>query len=281
MAAGETRPYARTAGLWPGAPRVCRLGLATRGNTSLTPDDVRHDIERGIGCLNWCGRPDGMSAAIRELTADERERLVLIAQIGARDAAGMRAGLDAALAEAGHGYLDCVTLYYIESEAEWERVAAADGALTALREAKAHGRIRAIGLTSHQRRLAARLAETGELDMLMVRYNAAHRGAEDDVFPVTRRLGLPVATYTGQRWGALARATRLDPPAYQPFPPPEWYRFVLACPDVAVAVMAPDGREELEDDLSLLDDWFPPTEEEYAEMLAHGDRVRATAREFV
>ena len=40
---------------------------------------------------------------------------------------------------------------------------------------------------------AARMAESGFLDLVMVRYNAAHRGAEREVFPVTASLGLPVS----------------------------------------------------------------------------------------
>ena len=39
--------------------------------------------------------------------------------------------------------------------------------------------------------------------MLMIRYNAAHRGAESDVFPVTDALGTPVVTFTGLRWKDL------------------------------------------------------------------------------
>jgi len=277
--APETFPH--TAALWDGAPEVCRLGLATRGNTCLAPEDVRAALDRGVNCLNWCGHPDGLSRAVRELSPEARAGIVVIAQVTARDAAGMREGLDAALRAVGHGYLDCVTLYYIESRAEWEFVAGADGALTALREAKRDGRLRAIGLTSHQRRLAAEIAETGELDMLMVRYNAAHRGAETEVFPAAARLGLPVVTYTGLRWGALLRPTPGDPPGFVPPPAPEWYRFALACPGVAVGLMAPDGRRELEADLTLLDDWRPPSPEEAAELRAHGDRVHAHAREFV
>ena len=42
-------------------------------------------------------------------------------------------------------------------------------------------------------------------------YNAAHRGAETDVFPVTAALGMPVVAYTALRWGALMRPTREDP----------------------------------------------------------------------
>ena len=68
--------------------------------------------------------------------------------------------------------------------------------------------MRLLGLTSHQRKLAAETARSGLLDLLMIRYNAAHRGAETDIFPVTDALGLPVVVYTCLRWGTLLR---LDP----------------------------------------------------------------------
>jgi aryl-alcohol dehydrogenase-like predicted oxidoreductase len=206
--------------------------------------------------------------------------VVVAAQLGARTAAAMRAELADALAELGHGYLDVVTLYYVEAPEEWDEIAGPDGALAALREAKAAGQVRAIGLTSHQRPLAARIAASGALDMLMVRYNAAHRGAERDVFPTTDRLGLPVVAFTAQRWGALPRATPEDPAGFSPPPPREWYRFALAAPSIRVALMAPDRRAELEEDLVLLDDWRPPDAAAHGAMKAHGDRVRATAGRF-
>jgi predicted aldo/keto reductase-like oxidoreductase len=270
----------RITSLWPAAPQVCRLGLATRGNTHLSAEDVRHALARGIGYLNWCGHPDGLSAAVRGLAPAERERVVVAAQLGARTADGMRAEIADALAELGHGYLDVVTLYYVESREEWEEIAGPNGALAALGEAKAAGRVRAIGLTSHQRPLAARIAASGALDMLMVRYNAAHRGAEREVFPTTDRLGLPVVTFTAQRWGALPRATPADPNGFAPPPPREWYRFALAAPSIRVVLMAPDCRAELDEDLSLLDDWRPPDTAASAAMKEHGDRVRATAGRF-
>ena len=61
----------------------------------------------------------------------------------------------------------------------------------------------------------------------MIRYNAAHRGAEREVFPVTDALGLPVIAYTALRWGGLLRPTPDDPPGFVVPPAPAWYRFVL------------------------------------------------------
>ena len=45
--------------------RVCRLGLSTRGNTSLEPSDVLEAFRRGVRYFNWCGHSDGLSAAVR------------------------------------------------------------------------------------------------------------------------------------------------------------------------------------------------------------------------
>src|SRR5581483_4952584 len=98
---------------------------------------------------------------------------------------------------------------------EWQEIRALGGALGYCRAAQRDGVVRRLGLTSHQRPLAAEMARSGLLDVLMIRYNAAHRGAEQQIFPVTNALGLPIIAYAGLRWGALLRPTLDDPPGFQ------------------------------------------------------------------
>ena len=135
-------------------------------------------------------------------------------------------------------------------------------------------------MTTHQRPLAAQVARSGQLDLLMLRYNAAHRGAETDVFPTTRELGMPVIAFTGLRWGALLEPTPNDPPEFSPPAAMEWYRFVLAQPAVAVTLMAPNDADELNANLAILNDWHPPSLEQLNAMRAHGDRVRQNVGHF-
>ena len=142
------------------------------------------------------------------------------------------------------------------------------------------GRIRAIGLTSHQRQLAARAAASGRLDLLMTRYNAAHRGAEEDVFPITTEYNIPVVVFTCLRWGALLESTPDDPHRFRVPAAEDWYRFVLCHPAVTVALMAPNGIKELRQNLQLLDDWRGFTSDEYASLKAHGDRVHRHGGSF-
>ena len=52
------------------------------------------------------------------------------------------------------------------------------------------------------------MAASGLLDLIMIRYNAAHRGAERDLFPLTDRWRMPVIAYTALRGGRRAANSR-------------------------------------------------------------------------
>jgi predicted aldo/keto reductase-like oxidoreductase len=252
---------------------VCRLGLATRGTGGLTEIDILHAMDRGINFLNWCGTPDALSRTVAGLGQRRREVIVCV-QFEARTAAEAERELDQILRELHSDYVDVLTFYYVEALEEWQQIMAPGGALELCQKAQRDGRVRLLGVTSHQRKLAAKMAESGLLDLLMIRYNAAHRGAETDIFPHTDRLRLPVVAYTGLRWGALLDATPDDPPGFVPPPAPLWYRFVLQSPSVTVALMAPESRAELDEDLTILDASGPLSAEMYQRLAEHGQRVR-------
>jgi aryl-alcohol dehydrogenase-like predicted oxidoreductase len=246
---------------------------------------VLHALGRGVNFLNWPGLAEGatdgdaVAAAVAAL-GPARPSVVVCAQFGARTAADAAAELQSALAILGTDYIDVLTLYYVEQADEWDEIAGPGRALRYLRDARRDGSVRRIGVTSHQRPLAARMAGSGLLDCVMVRYNAAHRGAEREVFPVTARLGLPAIAYTALRWGALPRPTPDDPPGFVVPRPPAWYRFVLQHPAVAVTLAAPRTRAELDEDLRVLGATRPLSEDEYAALAAHGARVRRHAGTF-
>jgi predicted aldo/keto reductase-like oxidoreductase len=258
---------------------VCRLGLATRGGSRLSEDDIYHALDQGINFLNWCGQRDALSRVIAKLGSRRREVLLAV-QFEARTETDARVELDQILGELATDYVDVLTFYYVEERAEWEQLMGPGGALAFCRANQAAGRVRWLGLTSHQRPLAAEIARSGQLDLLMIRYNAAHRGAETDIFPVTDALEMPVMVYTCLRWGALLRPTPADPRGFVVPPAPAWYRFALHAPSVTVALMAPDTRAELDENLSVLVTGPVLTPEEYQLLAAHGQRVRRHAGGF-
>ena len=263
---------------------MCRLGLASHVQADLSAEDVLFALDYGVNFLNWAGdadtegQPDAFSEGISVL-GDRREEVVICVQFGSRTAHEAAGELSSLLGKLRTNYIDILTLYYVERLDEWQELIAPNGALAYCRAAQKEGCVRQIGITSHQRPLAAEMARSGLIDVLMIRYNAAHRGAEREVFPVSDELAMPVIAYTATRWGALARPTPSDPPGFLVPAAPDWYRFVLQSPSVAVVLAAPYSRSELEQDLAVLGQG-PLSAEEYEALAQHGDRVRKHAGNF-
>ncbi len=258
---------------------VCRLGLATRGNAAVDEAGVWLALERGVNYWNWCGHEDGLQRAVRNLGSRRRDVCVAV-QFEARAYDEAAREFDTICTKLGTDYVDVVTYYYVQRMEEWQQIMEPRrGAHRLLTELKRAGAVRMIGLTTHNRRLAAELARGGALDLLMVRYNAAHRGAERDVFPVTRAMGLPVVVFTALRWGHLIRPLPGNG-RDRPLSAVECYRYALSHPDVAVVLMAPGNRRELMENLTLLDDWRPVTYQERARIEAYGRLVYQSRRYF-
>jgi aryl-alcohol dehydrogenase-like predicted oxidoreductase len=264
---------------------VCRLGLASRGRSALVPDDVLYAIECGVNFLNWPGEADtpggadSFSDAVAAL-GSQRDAIVVCVQFGARTATDAVGELRSILATLGTDFIDVLTFYYVERPAEWRALIGPGGAMEYCRAAQRDGVVRLLGVTSHQRPLAAEIARSTLVDALMIRYNAAHRGPEREVFPVTDAMGIPVIAYTALRWGALLEPTPVDPPGYLVPRAPDWYRFVLQSRSVAVVLAAPQNRAELEEDLEVLRVNGPLSDSEYARLAEHGERVRRHAGRF-
>ena len=200
--------------------------------------------------------------------------------LGRVSAAAAAEELRSILAILRTGYIDVLTFYYVQTREQWRTLKSPGGALSYCRAAQQEGVIRRLGITSHERRLAAEMARSGLLDCLMIRYNAAHRGAEREVFPVTDAVGMPVIAYTALRWGALLNPTPEDPPGFRVPRAPDWYRFVLQSRSVAVALAAPQNRAELDEDLGVLRATESLAHAEIARLAEHGDRVRRHAGSF-
>jgi aryl-alcohol dehydrogenase-like predicted oxidoreductase len=141
---------------------------------------------------------------------------------------------------------------------------------------KARGLVRHLALSGHDRGLLGRLAEdpAQPFDILMFRYNAAHRGAEDEILPCLPPAPRPgTVAYTATRWGRL-----LDPkfmPLGEPVPKPaDCYRFALTDPRVDMVLAGPANDRELREALMALDRG-PLEPDELARLRRIGDHVRA------
>jgi hypothetical protein len=86
----------------------------------------------------------------------------------------------------------------------------------------------AVAVSCHDRRLAGQLGAAGDVDVLMVRYNAAHPGAECDIFPYVAAHNTGVVSYTATRWTYLLRRPKGWPRERPVATAGQCYRFVLS-----------------------------------------------------
>ncbi|MFC2115653.1 aldo/keto reductase [Bacteroidota bacterium] len=139
-------------------------------------------------------------------------------------------------------------------------------------ELKEKGLVRNIGLSSHNRSLFPRLAEEGDFDVFHVRYNAANRGAENDVFPLMPVENRPgIVSFTATRWGQLINESKM-PPGEEPLSASDCYRFVLSHPGVDLCMTGTRSLEMMRENLKTLE-LGPLNSEEMKRIRRIGDHV--------
>jgi aryl-alcohol dehydrogenase-like predicted oxidoreductase len=243
--------------------RLFRLGLS--GSFGLDEAGCREALER-VQYVFWSPRMKMLTSALRDALARDRDRYVVSAGplLGYFPGAVRRAA-EGALRSLGIGQLDVFQLYWLGKMSAF--TGAVREEMARLRE---EGKVRAIGASIHDRPRAGRLAEDSVLDLLMIRYNAAHPGAEQDIFPRLARRRPAVVGYTATAWRKLLR------------PPRGWtgnvptagdcYRFCLTDPHVDVVLTGPRSVAELRENLAALE-LGPLSPGEMEEMRAFGRAV--------
>ncbi|MBM3278157.1 MAG: aldo/keto reductase [Candidatus Handelsmanbacteria bacterium] len=252
---------------------VCRLGLSATYRPGQRT--VHQALDQGLNFFFAYGIDGQMIRALREVFARRREQLVLATGaynllLGHPD---LRRTLEKRLRQFCTDYIDVFLFLGVTRETHFPPRLREE--LYRLRE---EGKVRAVGMSCHDRRFAGRLAAEGSLDVLMIRYNAAHRGAEQEIFPHLAAHNPGVVSYTATRWRALLRRPRgwegQVPTASQ------CYRFVLSNPHVHVCLSAPSNPAQLAENLEALRQG-PLSAEEIEFMRRFGDAVHREQRWFM
>jgi len=246
---------------------VFRLGLSASYRPGTRT--VYRAVDEGVNFFFAFGIDTHMTAALREIVKTKRDNILIAAggynyillHSDPRKAAEKR------MRQFGTDYLDMLMFLGVMKPKEFPLRVLED--MVRLRE---EGKARWIGISTHDRAFAGQLAREGVLDVLMIRYNAAHRGAEKDIFPHLTAHDPGIVSYTATRWTALTRRPK-GWPADQPVPTAGMaYRFVLNNPAVDVALTAPHTLAEFEENLAAVRKG-PLTEDEMSIMRKFGDAV--------
>ena len=255
-------------------PQVFRLGLAA----TYRPGErtIRRALDEGVNYLFCFASDTQMTAAIRGLGA-KREQVV-IATGGYNCLVWhppLKKSLENALRRLRTDYIDVFHyLGILKPEHFPPRIQ------DELAELRAGGRVRAIAVSCHDRKFAGQLAEQGIVDVLMIRYNAAHRGAETEIFPYVAKRGTGVVSYTATLWRRLLVRPRGWPENEPVASAGQCYRFVLSNPNVDVVMTAPSNETQFADNLRDVRRG-PLPEDEMDFMRRFGDQVHKRSGWFM
>lgn len=251
-----------------------RLGLSA----SYWPgqDTILAAVDAGVNYFFYFGFDRQMTRTLPDVIRGRRERFILAT--GGYNwllwRSNLKRTLEQRLRQMRTDYIDIYHYLGVTKRKHWNARVADE--LQAIRES---GLVRAVSVSTHDRNLAAELAQQGALDAMMIRYNAAHRGAEQDIFPHLPESNPAVVSFTATRWSYLMRAKECAPGGRLPSAG-MCYRFVVSNPHVHVCLSAPANRKQLEQNLAEVRRG-PLDEEEMRFMREFGGAVYARYKYFM
>jgi aryl-alcohol dehydrogenase-like predicted oxidoreductase len=223
---------------------VCRLGLSATYRPGRAT--IHKALDEGLNYLFFFGIDGQMTSVLRDAIGPRREQYVLATGaynyiLGHQN---LRRALEKRLRQAGTDYIDVFHFLGVTKRGHFTPQVREE--LQAVRES---GLVRGVSISTHDRKLAVELAREGVLDAMMIRYNAAHRGAETEIFPHLPDSDPAVVSFTATRWSCLVRRPRGYPKDGRIPTAGMCYRFVLSNPAVDVCMMAPSNMRQFDANL--------------------------------
>ena len=286
--------------------QVGEVGIGCEGFLEKSRETVREMLDAllagGGNCIDLYASNPEMRAAVGEAIRGRREKFVLQGHICSiwdkgqyrrtRQMEEVRAGFEEQLRLLDAGYLDVGMIHYVDSLADWE--VCRGEVLAYAKELKAAGRIRAIGLSSHNPEAALAAVESGEIDVLMFSVNPCYdlQPAREDLeelwapknyekpllnmdplrerlYESCQRLGVGITVMKAFGGGDLLHAQYS--PAGAALTPYQCIRYALDRPAVASVLAGARTVEEARSAMAYGD--APEAETDYAAALASFPRI--------
>jgi len=151
---------------------------------------LRHGFDRGITFFDTANAYRDSEAKIGAAFAGARDKVVLASKTLSRGGEGALSQLENSLRMLKTDYLDLYQLHQVAQERDWQQLCGPAGALEAVMKAKEAGKVRQVGVTSHNLAMAVRLCQSGLFDTIQFPFNLIEEGAKDELFGVARDRGM-------------------------------------------------------------------------------------------
>lgn len=190
---------------------VSEVGFGCIPIIRLSTDDavgvLRHALERGITCFDTANAYRDSEEKIGAAFAGMRDKVVLATKTLLRGAEGAMGHLENSLRMLRTDHIDLYQLHQIAQEKDWQEVMGPAGALEAVMKAKAAGKVRYVGVTSHSLHMALTMVNSGLFDTIQFPFNLIEEGAKDELLGAARNRGMGFIVMKPFGGGAIDNAT--------------------------------------------------------------------------
>lgn len=207
-------------------------------------------LDRGLNFIDTARSYGDSEQKIGKAVSGRRDKVVLASKSRVTSYQEMRQEIERSLAAFATDYLDLYQCHNINTKDRLEQIMAPGGALEALTDAKKEGKIRAIGFSGHRLGLALEAVRCGCFETVQVPFNFIERAAQEELFPLARRLNLGTIVMKPLAGGAFSR--------------PDLAMRFLADKEVSVLIPGMDQTEQVEENYALVRERKPLNEEEVA-----------------
>jgi predicted aldo/keto reductase-like oxidoreductase len=190
---------------------VSRLGFGGIPIQRLSEDEavavVKRCLDLGITFLDTANGYTTSEERIGKAIAGRRQDVVIATKTGARTPEDMEKHLQLSLERLNVDYIDLYQLHGV-SDPKWaDSILAPGGAADIMEGFKKSGRVKHIGVTSHQKDVAKRLVESDRFESLMFPFNFVSNDALEELLPLCRKHDMGFIAMKPMGGGMLENAT--------------------------------------------------------------------------
>lgn len=286
--------------------KVSAVSLGCEGFMHKTAAEVKDDfdfaISQGVNFIDIYSPNPDLRINIGKALEGRRDGFIIQGHLctvwedgqylRTREVSKIMPAFEKQLQELGTGYLDIGMIHYVDSEEDYEKVFGGE-IIEIAKRLKAEGRIRHIGMSSHNPAVAAKAVETGLIDVLMFSINPAYDLQPSDVsiydmfedatyearrenidpererlYELCERKGVGIDVMKVYGGGDLLSET--NSPFGKPLSPVQAIEYALTRPAVAAVMIGCKNREEIAEAVRWCD--ATPEERDYTSVLAGLDK---------
>jgi len=193
-------------------------------------------LDAGINFIDTARAYTDSEAKIGQHISARRKEYVLATKSFSRDRENMAKDIDISLKNMATDHIDLYQIHNIKRREDLDKVLAPGGALEALVDAKAAGKIGHIGVTGHNMNFLVEAIKTDQFSTVQAPFNFIERQAQEELFPLAKQMD--IGTIVMKPLGGQIDAPELA------------LRFILNQEDVSVIIPGMDDLRHIEENLA-------------------------------